>query len=44
MKVLVDTCVLIDFLRGNKKIGEFLLKNEDLVINSVVYMEIIIIL
>ena len=41
MKVLVDTCVLIDFLRGNKKIGEILLKNEDLVVNSVVYMEII---
>ena len=41
MKILVDTCVLIDLLRGNEKIAKLLMEREDFAINSIVYMEII---
>ena len=41
MKVFLDTCVLIDILRGNRKIASIIAKDNKYVINSIVFMEII---
>jgi len=41
MKVFLDTCVLIDILRGNRKIASIIAKDNEFVINSIVFMEII---
>jgi predicted nucleic acid-binding protein len=41
MKVFLDTCILIDILRGNRKIASIIAKDNKYVINSIVFMEII---
>ncbi len=41
MRVFLDTCVLIDILRGNREIASIVAKDNEFAINSIVFMEII---